>query len=146
MSLKCKPWMLREFQISTAWILNLQKHKKLSIYIIRSNDHLNSHKTRNLPGNLTFISALGPNHWPVRPFGPKNECLDKVSFFGRGILRDLHIPKNQYHPIHSHSSMSCAYIVKVHDTAFPYQNDNLKFMCLWKTNQRYQLNLSTIKK
>ena len=39
-------------------------------------------KTSFKPNKFTLVPAVGPSHWPQRPFGPKNECLDKVSLFG----------------------------------------------------------------
>lgn len=49
------------------------------------------YKLKDPQKNFTLISALGPRHCLLRPFGPKNECLDKVSLFGRGRLMDLQI-------------------------------------------------------
>jgi hypothetical protein len=56
--------------------------------------------------NFTLISALGPSHCPRRPFGPKNECLDKVSLFGSGRFIDLQSPENNYH-ISSFNTAAC---------------------------------------
>ena len=53
--------------------------------------HISKEQTKEAAKTFTFISALGPDHWPRKPFGPKNECLDKVSCFGKGILTDLQV-------------------------------------------------------
>lgn len=80
---------------------------------------------------FTFICALGPSHWPRRPFGPKNECLDKVSFFGGGRLTDLQSPE-KYDHISSFNIVACGsflkYISNVQDRASSNHEDNRKHM------------------
>jgi len=44
--------------------------------------------------HYTFISDLGATHCLLRPFGPRNECLDKVAWFGGRKSKDLQVQEH----------------------------------------------------
>lgn len=46
--------------------------------------------------HITPRLGIAGCHCPCSPFGPKMECLDKVSSLGRGTLRDLQKYVKQY--------------------------------------------------
>jgi len=48
----------------------------------------------------TPVPVVGGRHCPLSPFGPKIECLDRVSCFGGGRVRDLqNVSKNGRGPL-----------------------------------------------